>query len=198
MTSSNPTAGGACTGTGVGPRDIDYILGITKAYTTRVGAGPFPTELYDGEDLNDPIGAHLAKEGNEFGSTTGRPRRCGWLDAVCLRRSVHLNSLSGICLTKMDVLDGLETLRIAVGYECDGQNLDTPPIGADAYEQCQPKYIDMPGWSESTVGVKSYDGLPENAKAYIKKIEEVVGVPVDIISTGPDRNETIVLRHPFA
>ena len=198
VTSSNPTAGGACTGTGVGPRDIDYILGITKAYTTRVGAGPFPTELYDGEALNDPIGAHLAKEGHEFGSTTGRPRRCGWLDAVSLRRSVHLNSLSGICLTKMDVLDGLETLRIAVGYECDGQSLDIPPIGADAYEQCQPRYIEMPGWSESTVGVKTYDGLPDNAKAYIKKIEEVVGVTVDIISTGPDRNETIVLRHPFA
>lgn len=197
VTSSNPTAGGACTGTGVGPRDIDYILGITKAYTTRVGAGPFPTELYDGEALNDPIGAHLAKEGHEFGSTTGRPRRCGWLDAVSLRRSVHLNSLSGICLTKMDVLDGLETLRIAVGYECDGKVLNTPPIGADAYEQCKPKYIEMPGWSESTIGVKSYDGLPDNAKAYIKKIEEVVGVTVDIISTGPDRKETIVLRHPF-
>ena len=197
VTSSNPTAGGACTGTGVGPRDIDYILGITKAYTTRVGAGPFPTELYDGEALNDPIGAHLAKEGHEFGSTTGRPRRCGWLDAVSLRRSVNINSLSGICLTKMDVLDGLETLRIAVGYDCDGQNLDTPPIGADAYEQCQPSYIEMPGWSESTVGVKKYDDLPANARAYIKKIEEVVGVTVDIISTGPDRNETIVLRHPF-
>lgn len=197
VTSSNPTAGGACTGTGVGPRDIDYILGITKAYTTRVGAGPFPTELYDGEDLNDPIGVHLAKEGNEFGSTTGRPRRCGWLDAVCLRRSAHINSLSGICLTKMDVLDGLENLRIAVGYDCNGQELDTPPIGADAYAQCQPRYIEMPGWSESTVGVKTYDGLPDNAKAYIKKIEEVVGVPIDIISTGPDRNETIVLRHPF-
>ncbi|MDH5181254.1 MAG: adenylosuccinate synthase [Gammaproteobacteria bacterium] len=198
VTSSNPTAGGAATGTGVGPRDIDYILGITKAYTTRVGAGPFPTELYDGVDLNDPIGAHMAKLGHEFGSTTGRPRRCGWLDAVSLRRSVHINSLSGICLTKMDVLDGLETLRIAVGYDCDGKEVETPPIGADAYELCKPKYIDMPGWSESTVGVKTYEGLPANARAYIKKIEEVVGVPVDIISTGPDRNETIVLRHPFA
>jgi len=197
VTSSNPTAGGAATGTGVGPRDFDYILGITKAYTTRVGAGPFPTELYDGEGLNDPNGAHMAKEGHEFGSTTGRPRRCGWLDAVCLRRSVHINSLSGICLTKMDVLDGLETLRIAVGYDCDGQAMDAPPIGADAYAQCKPNYIEMPGWSENTVGVKRYEDLPENAKAYIKKIEEVVGVPVDIISTGPDRNETIVLHHPF-
>lgn len=198
VTSSNPTAGGACTGTGVGPRDIDYVLGITKAYTTRVGAGPFPTELYDGAALQDPIGAHLAKEGHEFGSTTGRPRRCGWLDAVSLRRSVQLNSLSGICLTKMDVLDGLETLRIAVGYQCDGQSLDTPPIGADAYEQCKPEYIDVPGWKESTVGIRSYDDLPANAKAYITKIEEVVGVPVDIISTGPDRADTIVLRDPYA
>ena len=197
VTSSNPTAGGASTGTGVGPRDIDYILGITKAYTTRVGAGPFPTELYDGEALNDPIGARLAKEGNEFGSTTGRPRRCGWLDAISLRRSAQINSLTGICLTKMDVLDGLETLRIAIGYEANGKKLDVPPIGADAYEQCKPIYLDVPGWSESTVGVKTYDGLPANAKAYIKKIEEVVGVPIDIISTGPDRDETIVLNHPF-
>lgn len=197
VTSSNPTAGGACTGTGVGPRDIDYILGITKAYTTRVGAGPFPTELYDGVDLNDPIGAHMAKLGHEFGSTTGRARRCGWLDAVSLRRSAQINSLSGICLTKMDVLDGLESLRIAVGYEVDGRNVENPPIGADAYEQCQPVYIDVPGWKESTVGVKKYEDLPENAQAYIKKIEEVVGVPIDIISTGPDRTETIVLRHPF-
>lgn len=197
VTSSNPTAGGAATGTGVGPRDLDYILGITKAYTTRVGAGPFPTELYDGVGLNDPIGAHMAKLGHEFGSTTGRPRRCGWLDAVSLRRSVQLNSLSGICLTKMDVLDGLETLRIAVGYDVDGKAMDSPPIGADAYEQCKPRYIDMPGWSESTVGIKSYEALPKAARDYISKIEEVVGVPVDIISTGPDRIETIVLRQPF-
>jgi adenylosuccinate synthase len=197
VTSSNPTAGGAATGTGVGPRDIDYVLGITKAYTTRVGAGPFPTELYDGQDLNDPIGAHLAKEGNEFGATTGRARRCGWLDAVCLRRSAQINSLSGICLTKMDVLDGIETLRIAVGYDHDGVKVNAPPIGADAYEECVPEYIEMPGWSESTVGVQKYEDLPENAKAYIKKIEEVVGVPVDIISTGPDRKETIVLLDPF-
>lgn len=198
VTSSNPTAGGACTGTGVGPRDIDYILGITKAYTTRVGAGPFPTELYDGAGLNDPVGKHMADQGHEFGSTTGRPRRCGWLDAVSLRRSVQINSLSGICLTKMDVLDGLETLQIATGYNCDGQRLEAPPIGADAYEQCKPDYIEVPGWSESTVGVRSYDALPANAKAYIKTIEEVVGVPVDIISTGPDRADTIVLRDPFA
>ena len=197
VTSSNPTAGGAATGTGVGPRDLDYILGITKAYTTRVGAGPFPTELYDGAGLNDPIGAHLAKLGHEFGSTTGRPRRCGWLDAVSLRRSAQINSLSGICLTKMDVMDGLETLRIAVGYECDGKQVDVPPIGADAYEQCKPVYIDVPGWKESTVGVRKYEDLPANAKSYIKKIEEVVGVPVDVISTGPDRADTILMRDIF-
>jgi adenylosuccinate synthase len=198
VTSSNPTAGGACTGTGVGPRDIDYVLGITKAYTTRVGAGPFPTELYDGVGLNDPIGKHMADQGHEFGSTTGRPRRCGWLDAVSLRRSVQINSLSGICLTKMDVLDGLEGLRIATGYNCDGQILDAPPIGADAYELCKPEYIEVPGWKESTVGVRRYEDLPENAKAYIRKIEEVVGIPVDIISTGPDRADTIVVRDPYA
>ncbi len=197
VTSSNPTAGGAATGTGVGPCDIDYVLGITKAYTTRVGAGPFPTELYDGEDLNDPIGAYLAKQGHEFGATTGRARRCGWLDAVCLRRSAQINSLTGICLTKMDVLDGIETLRIATGYDHNGADVDAPPIGADAYEECKPKYIEMPGWSESTVGAKTFDELPDNAKAYIKKIEEVIGVPIDIISTGPDRAETIVLRDPY-
>ncbi|MEJ2141533.1 MAG: adenylosuccinate synthase [Gammaproteobacteria bacterium] len=197
VTSSNPTAGGASTGTGVGPRDLDYILGITKAYTTRVGAGPFPTELYDGEALNDPIGAHLAKEGQEFGATTGRARRCGWLDAVSLRRSAQINSLSGICLTKMDVMDGLETLRIATGYECDGKQVDVPPIGADAYEQCKPIYIEVPGWKESTVGIRKYEDLPENAKSYIKKIEEVIGVPVDVISTGPDRADTILMREIF-
>jgi len=198
VTSSNPTAGGACTGTGVGPRDIDYILGITKAYTTRVGAGPFPTELYDGEELDDPMGKHMAEKGHEFGSTTGRPRRCGWLDAVSMRRSAEINSLTGICLTKMDVLDGLETIKIATGYTANGQALDTPPIGADAYEACEPEYIEVPGWSETTVGVRDYDALPANAKAYIKKVEEVIGVPVDIISTGPDRADTIVLRDPYS
>ncbi|OOZ41088.1 adenylosuccinate synthase [Solemya pervernicosa gill symbiont] len=198
VTSSNPTAGGAATGTGVGPRDLDYILGITKAYTTRVGAGPFPTELYDGEELNDPIGKHLADQGHEYGSTTGRPRRCGWLDAISLRRSAQINSLTGICLTKMDVLDGLEKLLIATGYEYDGEIIDVPPIGADAYEKCNPVYVEVPGWSETTVGVRNYDELPDNAKAYIKKIEELIGVPVDIISTGPDRADTIVMRDPYS
>ncbi len=197
VTSSNPTAGGACTGTGVGPRDLDYILGITKAYTTRVGGGPFPTELYDGDKFKDPMGKHMAEVGHEIGASTGRPRRCGWFDAVSMRRSAEINSLSGICLTKMDVLDGLETLKIAVGYKANGVHLDAPPIGADAYEQCEPEYIEVPGWSESTVGVRTYDGLPENAKAYIKKIEELLGVPVDIISTGPDRADTIIVRDPY-
>jgi adenylosuccinate synthase len=197
VTSSNPTAGGACTGTGVGPRDLDYILGITKAYTTRVGGGPFPTELYDGDKFKDPMGKHMAEVGREIGASTGRPRRCGWFDAVSMRRSAEINSLSGICLTKMDVLDGLETLKIAIGYSMDGKHVDAPPIGADAYEKCTPEYIEVPGWSETTVGVRKYEDLPENAKAYIKKIEEVVGVPVDIISTGPDRADTIVLRDPY-
>lgn len=197
VTSSNPTAGGAATGTGVGPRDLDYILGITKAYTTRVGAGPFPTELYDGVDLLDPIGRHLGERGHEFGATTGRQRRCGWFDAVSMRRSALINSLSGICLTKLDVLDGLKTLRIATGYTRNGSAVDVPPIGADAYEECTPEYIDLPGWDGTTVGVRSYDELPENAKAYVRKIEEVVGVPVDVISTGPDREDTIVLNNPF-
>jgi adenylosuccinate synthase len=191
VTSSNTTAGGACTGSGVGPRNLDYILGITKAYTTRVGAGPFPTELFD------EMGEHLAKRGHEFGSTTGRPRRCGWFDAVALRRANVLNSVTGLCITKLDVLDGLDTIRICVGYRCgDGERL-TPPIGAEAFATCEPIYEEIQGWKESTVGVREYDRLPPNAKAYLKRIEEVVGTPIDIISTGPDRVDTIILRHPF-
>ncbi len=197
VTSSNTTAGGACTGTGVGPRNIDYVLGITKAYTTRVGAGPFPTELYDGELLQDPVGAHLAKAGNEFGSTTGRPRRCGWFDAVALLRANQINSVSGMCITKLDVLDGIDTIRICTGYRCNGEMRQTPPVGGDAFYQCEPVYEEMPGWSESTVGVKNYADLPANARDYLKRIEEVTETPVDIISTGPDRVETIVLRNPF-
>ena len=197
VTSSNTTAGGACTGTGVGPRAIDYVLGITKAYTTRVGAGPFPTELYDGEDLQDEVGAYLARQGHEFGSTTGRPRRCGWFDAVALRRANQINSVSGLCITKLDVLDGLETLRLCVGYRIDGEELRTLPVGADALARCEPVYEDMPGWAESTVGLRDYEKLPDNAKAYLRRIEEIAEVPVDIISTGPDRNDNIILRHPF-
>ncbi len=197
VTSSNTTAGGAATGSGMGPGYFDYILGITKAYTTRVGAGPFPTELYDGEELLDETGHHLAEKGHEFGSTTGRPRRCGWFDAVALRRSVQINSVTGLCITKLDVMDGLDTIRICTGYKTADGLRDTPPVGAEAFESCEPVYEDMPGWSESTVGVKDYDALPANARAYLKRIEEVTGVPIDIISTGPDRNETIVLNHPF-
>jgi len=197
VTSSNTTAGGAATGSGVGPRAFDYILGITKAYTTRVGSGPFPTELYDGVALLDTVGEHLARQGHEFGSTTGRPRRCGWFDAVALRRSNQINSVSGLCITKLDVLDGLDTIRLCVGYERAGEVRRTPPVGADAFADCKPIYEDMPGWSESTVGVKEYSALPANARAYLKRIEEVSETAIDIISTGPDRNETIILRHPF-
>ncbi|WP_017940970.1 MULTISPECIES: adenylosuccinate synthase [unclassified Thioalkalivibrio] len=191
VTSSNTTAGGASTGSGVGPRDIDYVLGITKAYTTRVGAGPFPTELFDN------MGEHLARQGNEFGSTTGRARRCGWFDAVALKRAVKVNTISGLCMTKLDVLDGLENVQICVGYSCDGETREAPPSGAEAYAACTPIYEEMPGWSESTVGIREYDKLPANARAYLERLSEVVGVPVDMVSTGPDRDETLVLRDPF-
>ena len=191
VTSSNTTAGGASTGTGVGPLNLDYVLGITKAYTTRVGAGPFPTELFD------EMGEHLAKRGHEFGSTTGRARRCGWFDAVALRRSVQINSVTGLCVTKLDVLDGLDTLRICVGYRCDGNESAVPPVGAENFASCEPIYEDLPGWKESTIGITRYEDLPEAAKAYLKRIEEVVGTPVDMISTGPDRDQNILLQHPF-
>ena len=191
VTSSNTTAGGAATGTGVGPRDLDYVLGITKAYTTRVGAGPFPTELFD------ELGALLARRGHEFGATTGRARRCGWFDAVALGRSIQNNSVTGLCVTKLDVLDELDSIQICVGYKAGGVDLSSPPIGAEAYENCQPVYEELPGWRSSTVGIRDYDKLPEAARAYLKRIEEVTGTPIDIISTGPDRVETIVLREPF-
>ncbi len=192
VTSSNTTAGGAATGSGLGPRYIDYVLGIVKAYTTRVGAGPFPTELFD------EMGQHLARVGHEFGATTGRPRRCGWFDAVALRRSIRLNSVSGLCVTKLDVLDGIDTIRICVGYRIGEEIRDLPPMEAESYDDCVPVYEDMPGWKTSTVGITRYDDLPENARAYLRRIEEIVDTPVDIISTGPDRSETIVLRDPFA
>lgn len=191
VTSSNTTAGGAASGSGVGPRDLDYILGIVKAYTTRVGAGPFPTELFD-ED-----GEHLGVKGHEFGATTGRKRRCGWLDTVALRRSLEINSVTGMCITKLDVLDGLDKIKICVAYGLNGQEVTAPPVGADRFEQCKPKFIEMPGWKESTVGAQSYDDLPQNARDYLKKVEELTERPIDVISTGPDRRETIVLRHPF-
>lgn len=191
VTSSNTVAAAASTGTGIGPRDLDYVLGIVKAYTTRVGAGPFPTELFD------DLGEHLATVGAEFGSTTGRPRRCGWFDAVALRRSIINSSVSGLCVTKLDVLDGLETIRICVGYEIDGKPTTGQPIVIDRFADCRPVYEDMDGWSESTVGVTAHADLPKNAQAYLARIEELAGVPLDIISTGPDREQTIVRRHPF-
>ena len=197
VTSSNCVAGAASAGAGVGPGMLHYVLGITKAYTTRVGGGPFPTELYDALDKQDPVGKHMATKGHEFGATTGRARRCGWFDAAALKRSIQINGVSGLCVTKLDVLDGLEEMKICIGYKLDGQFTDILPVGADDLERCEPVYESMPGWTDSTVGVKTLDGLPADARAYIKRMEEVCGVPVDMISTGPDREETIVLRHPF-
>ena len=191
VTSSNTTAGGAATGTGVGPLAIDYVLGITKAYSTRVGNGPFPTEL------DDHYGEHLGVKGHEFGATTGRKRRCGWFDAVSMRKSAQLNSLSGICLTKLDVLDGLDKIGICTAYKINGQLTETAPLGADQYEACEAVIEEMPGWEGTTAGVTNFDQLPANAKAYIARLEELVGVKVTILSTGPDRNETIVLESPF-
>jgi adenylosuccinate synthase len=191
VTSSNTNAGSATTGLGLGPRDIDYVLGIVKAYTTRVGAGPFPTELFD------DVGAHLGKHGNEFGATTGRPRRCGWIDVVALRRIVQVNSVSGLCITKLDVLDALENIKLCVAYRLDGKELDTPPVDSDALARCEPVYEKMPGWRTSTVGLESADALPANARSYLERLQGLVGAPVDIISTGPDRRETIITRHPF-
>ncbi|KJG08509.1 adenylosuccinate synthase [Photobacterium kishitanii] len=199
VTSSNTTAGGVAAGSGFGPRHLGYILGIAKAYCTRVGAGPFPTELYDGLDKQDPIGKHLGTVGNEFGATTGRLRRTGWFDAVAMRRAVQINSISGFCLTKLDVLDGLKELKICTGYKTkSGELLDVSPMAADAYEDLELIYETMPGWSETTFGAKTLDALPQAALDYIARIEELTGVPIDIISTGPDRNETIIKVHPYA
>ncbi len=197
VTSSNCIASNAATGSGVGPHMLNYVLGITKAYTTRVGSGPFPTELYDAIDKLDAQGKHMAERGNEFGSTTGRARRCGWFDAAALKRSIQVNGITGLCVTKLDVLDGMDTVRLATGYKLDGGVIDILPMGAEALAGCEPIYEEMPGWKDSTVGVQSYDKLPQAARNYLKRMEEVCGVPIDIISTGPDRAETIVLRHPF-
>lgn len=193
VTSSNTTAGGVSSGSGMGPLYLNKVIGITKAYATRVGSGPFPTELFDS------VGAHLSKQGHEFGTTTGRPRRCGWLDLVSLRRSIFLNSMTGLCLTKLDVLDGLEEIKICVGYEDQesGEIKLLPPTDALDYLNLTPKYIAMPGWNKSTHGLTKYSDLPEEAKNYIKKIEQELGVPVDIISTGPDRGQTIIINHPL-
>lgn len=191
VTSSNTTAGAASVGSGFGPRYLNYVLGITKAYTTRVGSGPFPTEL------TDEVGQYLAKQGNEFGSVTGRPRRCGWLDMVALRRSIQLNSFSGLCITKLDVLDGLETVKICTGYRLAGKVLTLPPIDTDLFAECEPIYQTFPGWSESTAKIRTFAALPENARRYLLQMEELAGVPIDMISTGADRKDTIVLLNPF-
>jgi adenylosuccinate synthase len=191
VTSSNCIAGAAAAGAGVGPQQLDYVLGIAKAYTTRVGSGPFPTELFD------DTGKHLATRGNEFGSVTGRPRRCGWFDAVAMRRSIQINGVSGLCVTKLDVLDGLPTVRICTGYQRAGAPVDLLPFGADDVAACEPLYEDWPGWSESTFGARRWEDLPAAAQRYLQRLSELVGAPIDIVSTGPDRDETILLRHPF-
>lgn len=192
VTSSNTTAGGTATGSGFGPLYLDYVLGITKAYTTRVGSGPFPTEL------GCEIGEYLGKKGHEFGATTGRKRRCGWFDAVAVRHANRINSVTGICLTKLDVLDGLETVKICIGYQdAKGNPIASMPYDADGWAGLKPIYEEMPGWNDSTVGAQTLEELPANARAYIRRLEELIKAPIDIVSTGPDRVETIVLRHPF-
>ena len=191
VTSSNCLAGAAAPGCGIGPQLLDYVLGIVKAYTTRVGTGPFPTELKDG------IGATLAKRGNEFGSVTGRPRRCGWLDLPALKRSLQLNGVDGLCITKLDVLDGIGPIRICTEYTAAGMRLDLLPSGAEAVAECKPVYEEVPGWDQSTFGVKSFDDLPQNARTYLRRIEQLAGVPIAMVSTGPERDETILMHHPF-
>ncbi|MGH8462199.1 MAG: adenylosuccinate synthase [Stenotrophobium sp.] len=191
VTSSNTTAGGAATGTGVGPRNLDYVLGIVKAYATRVGGGPFPTEQ------DNDTGQHIRDRGDEYGTVTRRPRRCGWFDAVAARRSIFNNSVSGLCVTKLDVLDELETIRICTGYRVNGKPVEVPPIGAEGFDAVEAVYEDVPGWMSSTVGISRYEDLPENARRYLKRMEEVTETTVAIISTGPDRVHTIVLQNPF-
>ena len=191
VTSSNCVSGAAAAGAGVGPHQLHYVLGITKAYTTRVGGGPFPTEL------TDDVGRYLAARGHEFGATTGRPRRCGWFDAAALKRSIQLNGVSGLCITKLYVLDGVESVKICVGYQVDGKLSDILPVGAEELARCVPVYEEMAGWQESTVGAKAKEALPKAARDYLARIESLTGVPIDLISTGPERDETIVLRHPF-
>ena len=191
VTSSNTTAGGAATGTGIGPLAFDHVLGIVKAYATRVGVGPFPTELFD------ESGEHLSRVGHEFGSVTGRRRRCGWFDAVALRRTIMNSSVTGLCMTKLDVLDGLDTIRICTGYRTDGVLSEIPPLFSSGFADVEPVYEELPGWKESTAGLRSYGELPGAARAYLERVQELVGVPLDLISTGPDRDDTIILRHPF-
>jgi adenylosuccinate synthase len=191
VTSSNTTAGGAASGTGIGPRRLHEVLGIVKAYTTRVGAGPFPTELFD------EFGEHLSRVGHEFGAVTGRRRRCGWFDAVALRRSIVHSSCSSLCVTKLDVLDGLDTIRVCVGYKIDGKTVSAPPLLSQQFGDCQAVYEEHPGWKESSVGITRYEDLPANARTYIERLQALVGIPIDIVSTGPDRDQTIMRRNPF-
>ncbi|MGQ0503606.1 MAG: adenylosuccinate synthase [Panacagrimonas sp.] len=191
VTSSNTTAGGAATGTGVGPRELDYVLGIVKAYATRVGSGPFPTE-----QEND-IGQHIRDKGQEYGTVTKRPRRCGWFDAVAARRSIFNNSVTGLCVTKLDVLDELDAIRICTGYRLDGKAVEVPPIGAEGFSKIEPVYEEMPGWKCNTYGITRYENLPAAARAYLQRVQEVTETEIAIISTGPDREHTMVLRNPF-
>jgi len=191
VTSSNTTVGAVCTGAGVGPDAIDYVLGITKAYTTRVGAGPFPTELFD------DIGAGIAKRGDEYGATTGRPRRCGWLDAVTLRRVARTNGVTGFCVTKLDVLDGVDTIKVGTAYHLGGKRLEVPPHSPEAWADLEVEYESFPGWQQSTRGLTRFDDLPKNAQDYIKAMESLCGAPVHMISTGPDRKENIIIQHPL-
>ena len=191
VTSSNTVAGNACSGSGCGPNTIDYVLGITKAYTTRVGAGPFPTELFD------EVGEELGERGHEFGATTGRQRRCGWFDAVAVKRASMLNGMTGICLTKLDVMDTLKTVKICVAYEMNGQRSSIPPVGAEDLAACQPVYEEMPGWQDRTAGVTEWSELPEAARRYIARLEELIEVPIHIVSTGPERSENVLRQWPF-
>jgi adenylosuccinate synthase len=195
VTSSNCVAGNAAAGSGVGPQMLHYVLGITKAYTTRVGSGPFPTEL----PMDEPgtIGHHLSTVGMERGTVTGRARRCGWLDAAALKRSMIINGISGLCITKLDVLDGLSEIKVCTGYELHGQSIDILPLDADDINACKPVYQSFEGWSESSAGVTRWDDLPMNARRYLEQIQALIGCPIAMVSTGPDREHTIVLHHPF-
>jgi len=195
VTSSNCVAGNAAAGAGVGPDLLHYILGITKAYTTRVGSGPFPTEL--DMDVPGTVGHHLSTVGQERGTVTGRPRRCGWLDAALLKRSMIINGISGLCITKLDVLDGLPEIKVCVGYELNGKRIDILPLDADDIAACQPVYDTFPGWTERTAGITQWDALPLNARRYLERVQEFIGRPIDMVSTGPDREHTILLRHPY-
>ena len=192
VTSSNTTVGGACAGTGVGARDIDYVLGIAKAYATRVGGGPFPTEL------NDETGELLRKRGNEYGATTGRPRRCGWIDLVALKRAVQISGISGLAITKLDVLDGMPTIKLCIAYEYRGKRRELAPLDAEGWNECKPVYLEFPGWDEPTSGVREFSKLPAAARAYLRALEELAECPLALVATGADRDDTIILRDPFA